>query len=214
MKRKFFLLFNLAYSVASYAAPHHFSQCDVIVEGVSIKGMFVNGEAFEITHNPVDILETNEFDFQRAPLSITTVFNNPNAFTDTLTQLLHCSLFMGGPSTLNDGLKRYLFHRGIEYNSYILDTEEIREKNRQVAQFFSQELFNTIYDAPQDCSLITYLENQGLDPQQLNASQITFVLNDTPINQLGDKLTELTVFSCLHVKDAELSDTDSEEAAS
>jgi hypothetical protein len=194
----------------SYAAPHHFNQCELMVQGYSMRENCPNGETFDVTYDPVESLETHYINFERDPLYITGNFHTVEEFSSTVGTLLHFSLFMGGPSTMNDGLKRYLSHRGIETNAFTLDTQEVRQKSAVLGQNFSQALFNTIYNAPQNVSLITSLQEQGLDPDALYTTHATFFLDHCPINTLGVQLTELTFYSRLHIKDSELSDTDSD----
>jgi hypothetical protein len=67
-----------------------------------MKGHYPNGEAFEVTYDPVESLETHHINFERDPLHIT----GNMQFSNTAGTALYFSLFMGGPSTMNDGLKR------------------------------------------------------------------------------------------------------------
>ena len=192
----------------SFAAPEHFNDCTLCIEGVSITINFAGAGQEKIEHGEVESFENN-----RVNLGVREfLFNGPAIsgaaqFVNRIGFLLNTGLYMG--DCMNDGLNRYLTHRGIQWSPFILQNQEILGKTQQVSQTFLP-IAQTIFNVPSGGSLITALESLELDPQFLNAQEITFSLNNSPINGAGDNVTEIKFKVGIHVKDSEVSDTDSD----
>lgn len=186
----------------NYAAPHHFSQCEIFNMPFFIKGkIFASGENFQLTSNPIESLETDDVDMQFNMVYITESVQEKHDLGYIISAFLKNELF----KAMDDGLKRYLSYKGIFHDerALILDTEEINEKTAQLAHNMTEAVFDVIFNAPEDCHLATHLKNQGFDLEELYACDAIFSLNACPMNTLGDTIEELKFFSSLSIKHSE-----------